>query len=338
MDQITVLSLLNFTDAQLDKLRVVSPRLNVQQLSGATVEEYPQELVDNTEILYGWGSLLAQAHTLPRLKWIQTHSAGIDSLQKMPIWEMDVLISSMNGIHAIPITEHAMAMIMAFRWRIPTMLQFKSRSEWAPDRWDNFARPELRGSTLGIIGYGAIGRELARQAKALGMRVLAVNSSGKRTPFRGYSIPDVGDPQAEIPDEIYATQQMLDILPECDYVVAAAPLTSQTHYLISVSAFEKMKPTAFFFNVGRGPVVDEAALIEALQQGKIAGAGLDVFEKEPLPADSPLWAMDNVIISPHVSGFTPLYDERATDVFAENLRRYLKGETLLNLVNKERGY
>ena len=191
---------------------------------------------------------------------------------------------------------------------------------------------------MGIIGYGAIGRELARQANALGLRVLAANSSGERTPFRSYALPGIGDLQAEIPDKIYATAQMFDMLPACDYVVAVAPLTSQTNHLISVSAFDKMKPTAFFFNVGRGPVVDESALIDALHQGKIAGAGLDVFEEEPLPASSSLWQMDNVIISPHVSGFNPLYDERASDVFAENLRRYLKGETLLNLVNKARGY
>ena len=170
------------------------------------------------------------------------------------------------------------------------------------------------------------------------MRVLAVNRSGQRIKDKGYAIPGTGDPEAAIPEKIYPVGDLVDMLPLCDYVVLLTPLTPHNHHLFDARAFGSMKPTAFFFNLGRGPVVDEAALIEALQQGKIAGAGLDVFEQEPLPQNSPLWQLENVIIFPHVGGFTPLYDERASDLFAENLRRYVAGQPLLNLVERERGY
>jgi len=234
--------------------------------------------------------------------------------------------------------EHALAMILAFRWRLQTMWRFQARSEWPQGRWDLFAAPELRGSTLGLVGYGAIARELARQAQALGMRVLATNRSGQRRPYRGFSEAGVGDPEALIPEEIYPTAQLPSMLAQSDYVVVLAPLTSETRHLIDAVAFEAMKPAAFFFNLARGGLVDETAMIEALQQDQIAGAGLDVFQEEPLPADSPLWQLENVIVSPHVSGFTPRYDDRASDLFAENLGRYLGGEPLLNLVDRESGY
>jgi phosphoglycerate dehydrogenase-like enzyme len=228
--------------------------------------------------------------------------------------------------------------MLAFRWNLPTMERLKARAEWAQGRWDRFARPELRGSTLGIIGYGAIGRELARQAQALGMRVLAANRSGQRHPQRGFNEPGVGDPDGVIPEKMYATAQLKQMLPECDYVASAIPLTGETRHLLNAGTFAAMKKSAFFFNVGRGQVVDEAALVVALQQGQLAGAGLDVFEQEPLPPESPLWRLEQVIISPHVSGFTPRYDARASELFAENLRRYLKQEPLLNLVDREKGY
>jgi phosphoglycerate dehydrogenase-like enzyme len=334
----TVLSLVNFTEEQLAKLRAVSAELEVQQRSDLSLPDLPDELRQRVEILYGWGRHFDGAEHLPNLKWIQTHSAGVDYLLDTPLWHRDVILTSLNGVHMVTMAEHALAMILAFRWRLRLMLDFQRRAEWPQGRWDYFSRPELRGSTLGLIGYGAISRELARQAQALGMRVLAVNRSGQRSPYRGYSLPGTGDPLAQIPDRIFPTDQLLDLLPECDYVVVLAPLTPDTRYLIGAEALAQMKPTAYLFNLARGGLVDELALIEALRQGQIAGAGLDVFAIEPLPADSPLWQFENVIISPHVAGFTPHYDDRASDLFAENLRHYLAGEPLVNLVERERGY
>jgi len=338
MTTVTVLSLVGFTEAQLEKLRAVSPRLEVVQQTGAMAGDLPADLRERVEVLYGWGNSLADAHRLPRLRWIQAHSAGIDFLRDRPVWDSDVTITTVSGIHATPMAEHALAMMLYFRWRLGEMLFWQHRGEWPTGRWDKFARPELRGSTLGIVGYGAIGRELARLADALGMRVLAANRSGTRRPFTGFALPHTGDPEAAIPEQIYPVTELAAMLPECDYVVVLAPLTPETRHLFDAEIFAAMKPGVFFFNLARGGLVDEAALVEALYSGHIAGAGLDVFEAEPLPADSPLWRLENVLISPHVSGFTPHYDERASDLFAENLRRYLAGEPLINQVDRARGY
>ena len=266
------------------------------------------------------------------------HSAGVDSLLDKPVWHSQVIVTNLSGVHAGPMSEHALAMMLAFRWRLAKMWRFQTQAKWPKGRWDIFAAPELRGSTLGLIGYGAIGRELARQAQALGMRVLALNRSGQRRRYTGFSEPGLGDPAAVIPDKIYPTDELLEMLPRCDYLVVLAPLTPDTHHLLGAQAFASMQASAFFFNLGRGALVDEAALVDALRLGQIAGAGLDVFEQEPLPAESPLWHLENVLISPHVAGFTFKYDDRASDLFAENLRRYLAGEPLLNLVKRERGY
>jgi phosphoglycerate dehydrogenase-like enzyme len=288
--------------------------------------------------MYSWGKLLDDVHRFPNLKWIQAHGAGINWVMDKPIWDSQVILTSLSGIHPVPMAEHALALMLAFRWKLLQMLSLQQQSEWPDKRWEKFAQPELRGSTLGIVGYGSIGRELARLAQAMGMRVLALNRSGQRSRDKGYAVPGTGDPEAAIPEKMYSTNDLFDMLPECDYVVLLAPLTPDSYHLFNAEAFAHMKPTAFFFNLGRGAVTDEPALVDALQQGQIAGAGLDVFEPEPLPAGSPLWQLDNVIISPHVSGFTPHYDERACDLFAENIRRYLADEPLLNLVERERGY
>jgi phosphoglycerate dehydrogenase-like enzyme len=338
LEQITLLSLIRFTEDQLDRLRAVSPRLDVQQVTGASFDDLSEDLRNQVEILYGWGRAIDEAHRYPNLKWIQAHSAGINNILGKPIWQSEVVITTLSGIHPVPMAEHALAMLLAFRWKLLDMFRWQTRAEWPEGRWDKVIMPELRRSTLGIIGYGSIGRELARLAQALGMRVLAANRSGQRRRDEGYQEPGIGDPEATIPEKIYPVADLLEMLPQCDYVVVLAPLTPDTHHLFGTEAFFRMKERAFFFNLGRGPVVDEAALVEALRRGQIAGAGLDVYEQEPLPADSPLWQMENVIISPHVAGFTPKYDERASDLFAENLRRYLAGEPLLNLVNRERGY
>jgi phosphoglycerate dehydrogenase-like enzyme len=340
LSQITVLSLVRFTEDQLHKLRAVSPRLEVQQWTDASFDELPGDLHQRVEVLYSSNEAGQEAHRFSQLKWLQAHSAGIDFLLDKPIWHSKVIITTLSGIHAVPMAEHALALMLAFRWNLPSMQRLQLRREWAKDRWQLFAQPELRGSTLGIVGYGAIGRELARQAQALGMRVLATNRSGQRRPYRGYSEPGIGDPEAAIPAEIYPTAALLDMLPQCDNVVALLPRTPANYHMFGAEAFACMKQTAFFFNLGRGAVVDETALLDALRQGQIAGAGLDVFETEPLPPASPLWQLDaeRVIISPHVAGFSPKYDERASDLFAENLRRYLAGKPLLNLVERERGY
>ncbi len=337
-DKITVLSFVNFSEAHLDKLRAISPRLDIRQQTGVVFDDLPPDLQNRAQILYGWGRHFDEAHRFPRLQWIQAHSAGTDRLLDSPVWAGKAVITNLNGVAAVTMAEHALMLMLSFRWRLPRMLHFQGRAEWPKNRWDEFSAPDLRDSTLGIVGYGAVGRELARQAHGLGMRVLAVNSSGERTHYAGYSLPGTGDAAARIPEEIYPVTRLREMLTRCDYVVLLTPLTPATRGMFGLKTFAAMKESAIFINLARGALVDEGALVEALRQKFIAGAGLDVFDPEPLPADSPLWALNNVIISPHVSANTPNYDDRASDLFAENLRRYLSGRPLINLVEREKGY
>jgi phosphoglycerate dehydrogenase-like enzyme len=337
MQEIVVLSTMRFTDELLDKLRAVSPRLVVKQRTCHGAEEVEQVLEDGVEVLYTF-YLSADLSRAPDLKWVQLHSAGVDHLLDHPLMKSDILLTTTSGIHATPIAEYVFASILAFNRRVPQMLTYQSRREWPQGRWNLFARPELRDRTLGIIGYGSIGREVGRIARCFGMRVVATKRSVSQMRDVGYAVQGTGDRKGALLDEAFPPERLSDMLGLCDYVVVTVPLTPETRKLIGEAGLRAMKPSAYLVNISRGETVDEAALIRALQEGWIAGAGLDVFEEEPLPSDSPLYDLENVILSPHVSGFTLRYDERASDLFAENLRRYLTGEPLLNLVDKERGY
>ena len=335
---IKVLCTLRFTDKQLDKLRAVSPRLVVEQRTCHDAEEVGEALDADTEVLYAFHLPHDLLNKAPRLRWVQLHSAGADHLLGHPIMNSDVLITTTSGIHAPPIAEYAFASILAWSRRVPKMLYYQNRREWPQGRWELFVGQELRGATLGIVGYGSIGREVGRLGKCFGMRVVATKRSVGQVADTGYRVPGTGDPEGQILNRIYPPEQLREMLAECDYVVISLPLTPDTRGLIGEEELRAMKPNAYLVNISRGGIVDEAALIKALQEGWIAGSGLDVFEEEPLPPDSPLHDLDNVILSPHVAGFSPHYDERASDLFAENLRRYLAGVELLNLVDKEVGY
>ncbi len=338
VNPVYVLCTLRFTDEQLDKLRAVSFRLRVVQRTCHSADEVAQAMNGHIEVLYTFPVPADILERAPNLRWIQLHSAGADHLLGTSVWRSDVLITTASGVHATTIGEFVMALILALSYRVPRMVGYQKQATWPQGRWDLFARRELRGQTIGIVGYGSIGREVARLAQALGMRVLAVKRDPTDRADHGWRLPGTGDPDGSIPERYYAPDQLLEMLPECDFVVLAVPMTDTTQRLIGEVELRAMKPTACLINIARGGVVDEPALVRALQEGWIAGAGLDVFGQEPLPADSPLWRLDNVILSPHVAGFTLDYDRWATNLFAENLRRYLAGEPLLNLVDRERGY
>jgi len=326
----------SFTPQLLDKLRAVSSQIKVEPIS-LTDRRWPEDKEMSAEIYYATNGLppLEQA---PNLRWVQLHWAGVDHLREQPIWHSDVLLTSASGIHAPNIGQYVMAQILAWANRLPRWFHYQQQAKWPKDRWQKLLPDELRGQTLGILGYGSIGREVARLAKGFGLTVLATKGNAKSLHHHGYAIPGTGDPQGEMVDRLYPPEAVRSMLATCDYLVITLPLTSRTHHLLNESLLREMKPSAFLVNVGRGSIINEPDLVKALQRGWIAGAGLDVFEQEPLPADSPLWSMENVIISPHVSGFTPYYDERAVDLFADNIRRYLAGEPLLNQVNREREY
>ena len=333
---IEVLVTASFPANLMEKLHAVSSDIKVEQYVGPN-GRYPEDRATTAEILYTYGNL-PKPEVAPNLRWVQLHSAGINQLFDQPFWDSDILFTTASGIHAPNMAQYALAQILAWAYRIPTWFKVKNQKTWPQNRWDNYVPTELRGQTLGIIGYGSIGRELARLAKGIGMTVLATKRDARRIEDTGYNLPGTGDPHGNLPDRIYPGEATRSMVAECDYIVNTLPDTEKTHHLFNEEMFRTMKPSAFFINIGRGGTVNEEDLIRALKKGWIAGAGLDVFEKEPLPDESPLWQLDNVILTPHVSGFTPNYDGRATDLFAENLRRYLHGKPLLNLVNRETGY
>ena len=330
-----VLLTLPFTDAQLDRLRAVSPSLVVTRAEPATAD------YARAEVLYAVAPPRDLARA-PALRWVQVHMAGINALYDHPLYAATELpITTTSGVHATAVAQYALAAMLALAHRVPRMVEWKGRGGWPPDaeRWPLFVPSEVRGATLGIIGYGSIGRELARMAKsALAMTVLACKRDPSRRADPGYTLPGTGDPEGRLPDAWFGPAGLGEVLARSDVVVMCAPLTRATERMIDARALARMKPSAFFINVGRGPSVDEAALAQALREKRIAGAAVDVFAEEPPPAGHPLYGVDDAIVSPHVSGFLASYDDRCTDLFAENLRRFLAGRPLLNAVDRTRGY
>ena len=325
-----------FPSQLVDKIRAVSPNLTIEQ---RTLPNgcWPDDWTTEAEIYYAFGTI-PPLEKAPNLQWVQTHYAGIDSLEDSELWQSDILITTASGVHAINMAQYAITQILTWAHRVPNWFNYKQTHSWAKNRWDTFVPQELHGKTLGILGYGSIGRELARLAKAFGLKILVTKRDARQLVDTGYSATGVGDLEGALPDRIYPSEATRSMVAECDFVVITLPLTERTYHLFDEEMFKLMKPTAFLVNVARGAIVNEADLVRGLKKGWLAGAGLDVYEEEPLPDSSPLWELDNVIMTPHVSGFTPQYDERATDIFAENLRRYLAGEPLLNLVNRSEGY
>ena len=332
---LNVLVTMRFDGEQLDRLRAVSPEISVSQ-ADPEVADYSK-----THVLSA-GAPPRDLSRAPALRWVQLHMAGVNALVDHPLYTDTALpLTTTSGVHAATIAEYAVTMLLALAHRVPRMVEWQARGTWPPDeqRWSLFVPSEVRGATLGVIGYGSIGRELARIAKAaFGMTVLASKRDPARRADDGYCLPGTGDPEGRLPDEWLGHAQLDSLLARSDVVVLCAPLTAETRGLIGEAALGRMKPSAYFINVGRGASVDEAALARALRERRIAGAAVDVFAQEPPPAGHPLYGLDNVILSPHVSGFLPSYDEKCSVLFAENLRRHLGGEPLLNLVDRSRGY
>jgi len=334
-DLIHVVVAMNFSDAIMEQLQALSPRLKFER----HYPHVPDRVWAEAEILYTLRAF-PKVEQAPRLRWIQLHTAGVDHAIKEPIIQaQDVDVTTTSGIHAPVIAEYCLLGMLAFEFKLPTLLTHQAKGEWAENRQEVFAPRGLRGQTLGIVGYGAIGRELARLADALGMIVLAVKRDAMHPADEGtYVIPGTGDPAGDIPTRIYPPEATAAMVKDCDFVVITLPLTPSTKGMISAEVIKAMKKTAVLINIGRGAVVDEAALISALAAERIRGAMLDVFVEEPLPSGSPLWNLPNVIITPHIAGISAHYHQLAAAVFIENLQRYLDNRPLLNLFVRERGY
>ena len=334
---IHVLSTMSFPDQWLDRLRAISPRLQIVQHPASAWDEAPPHLWESVEVLYS-GAAYPQPTQAPNLRWLQLDTAGADGILQHPLWETDVTITTLSGVGPTTVAEYTMMTILALAHHLPRILDHQRRVDWPTldERWRLFLPRELRGATLGVIGYGSIGREIGRLGRAFGMTVLGLRLGSSRQ--ASFSLEQIGNPSEAEPQRLYGPDGLYELLAASDYVVLAVPATPATFHLIDEQALRRMRPSSVLINVARGVVVEEQALIRALQERRIAGAALDVAEQEPLPADSPLWAMENVIISPHIAGLTPQYMERIMNLFAANLQRYLAGEPLLNQVQRERRY
>ena len=333
---VKVLLAVDLAPKLLNDVRSVDPRLEISVLDremvplfwgrppeeGSPAQRRFEAVMAETEVLYGLILSTEQARGIlaaaPKLRWFQSTSAGVDELIGAGFGERGVTVTTSSGVHATPIGEFALHLMLMFAKQAARSLKAQRER-----RWERFTPTELRDATVGIVGLGHIGSEVARLAKGFGCRVLAMDRARA----------DAGPA-----DELLRPADLPRLLAESDYVVLSVPLSNETRHLIGEAELRTMKSTAVLINVCRGAVVDEAALTQALREGWIAGAGLDVFEREPLPPESELWGMENVIISAHITGGTVHYFERAVPIFCENLRRYLDGRSLLNAIDPERGY
>jgi phosphoglycerate dehydrogenase-like enzyme len=272
------------------------------------------------------------------LRWVQFHFAGIDHAEQHPLLSSGVQITTLSGAAMSQMAEFALMAILALGHRLPGIMADRLKKHWPDDRFERFRPLELRGSTVGLVGYGSVAREIARLSRSFGARVLASKRDLTQLDDLGYVPEGLGDLHAELPDRIYPPQALASMASECDFLVASIPLTPETRGLVGRKVLAAMKPTAFLVDISRGGVVDHGALVEALTEKRIAGAALDVYPVEPLPENSPLWDLPNVILSPHLAGASGEYFRRAAELFSENLRRYLSGQPLLNLYHPKRGY
>jgi phosphoglycerate dehydrogenase-like enzyme len=324
----------------LERLQGLSPALSVKQWQHRSMGRVPDDLWQEVEILYtSFSAPLPAPELVPHLRWVQLYSAGPDYILDHPLFATPTLFTTTNGIHAIPIAEYVFAMVLAWFHRLPRIFEQQQHAAWpaGSERNSLFAGEELRGKTLGIVGYGSIGREVARLATAFGMHVLAMQRGTNRQDT-SFLLPGIGDPAGVLPERFYSPDEFHAMLGACDVVVISVPLTARTRDMFDDVAFQAIKPTALLVNIARGAICNEAALLHALREKQIAGAILDVFHQEPLPPEHPLWHLSNVFISPHCSGLSSLYEERAAQICEENLRRYLAGEPLYNVVDKAQEY
>ncbi|MBA3943524.1 MAG: D-2-hydroxyacid dehydrogenase [Herpetosiphonaceae bacterium] len=337
-EQVHVLCAEQLDAAQVARLRGVSDRLVVEARPVKTGAELEQVFTPQTEVLYA-DQVDFDPQRAPGLRWLQVPFAGVDNLQRLPIWQSSLQITSANGVHAIQIGEYVLMTILAHMHCLPQMQRLQWDKTWARAEQRAALMPtELRGAVLGIIGYGAIGREVARLGASFGMRILATQRTPEAQHFNGWTPQGTGDPDGSLPERYYPLTELHAFLQACDVVLLALPLTPTTRHIIGTSELAAMRPDALLVNIGRGGLIDQAALEEALAHKTLGGAALDVTDPEPLTPTSPLWSMPNVIITPHIAGMTQSYTERVLDLFTENLRRYLDGQPLLNVVERQLGY
>ncbi|MBI2846422.1 MAG: D-2-hydroxyacid dehydrogenase [Chloroflexi bacterium] len=328
MRKIKVLLGMELDEEQQKQLASVSPSLEFVDIlpyfqPGVTASETLRQVFEDAEVLFGANPLPVDLLSIaPKLRWIHLRIAGADRWEKTGLLDSNIVFTTSRGTPSINIAEFIVMTMLMFAKRAPEY--FKGRKD---HRWELLHLSELHGKTVGIVGLGGVGNQTAKLCKAMGMRILAIRRSAQRTEENVQGV-----------DVLLPPQELHQLLSPSDYVVITCPLTPETYHLIGEREFQVMKPTAYVINTSRGPIIDEQALIKALKNGVIAGAGLDVFEKEPLPPESELWEMPNVILTPHVSGDSKGRWDRVVSLFCENLTRYIQGKELLNIYDKAKRY
>lgn len=330
MDTINILVSTPIGKEYLDQIATISSKIKAQDIwnlsradsrgDSSAQDELNSALAD-AEILYGLRLPRNLIKRAPKLRWVQVMSAGVDRFLDDDFRRSQVILTNVSGIHATPIGEFVMAQMLMFAKNATFCFELKQNRQW-----QRFEPTVMRGKTVGIIGLGNIGKEVARLSRAFGMRVVATRRTNPRTQ------------RARNIDLMLSRQELPRLLAESDYVVITLPYTHETHNLFGEKELKAMKPSAYLINIGRGGIIDEDVLARALSENWIAGAGLDVFATEPLPPDSKLWELRNLLFSPHVSGNMDNYIGQATEVFCKNLKLYLEGKRLFNVVDKQLGY
>jgi phosphoglycerate dehydrogenase-like enzyme len=322
-DRLNVLISFHLPKIYLERILSVSARIEVNQ---SRDQEELLKLVENADVLLAGRFSQRMFLAARKLKWIQTNYVGVESFLYPEVVESDVIITNAGGVNTIPVAEHAIGLIFCLSRKLNLFIRNQIEKKWKTSNAELLSQmKEVDGKTLGIVGVGRIGGEIVKKAKCLGMKTIAArkNTSAQK--------PDHVD-------KLVSSENLDQLLAESDFVVLQLPTTAETKNMIGEKEFRSMKPTAFLINTGRGDVVQEDELIKALKEGWIAGAALDTFADEPLPENSPLWDMQNVVITPHVAGLTPYYFDRLIEVFCENLKRFINKEQLVNVVDKRRGY
>jgi phosphoglycerate dehydrogenase-like enzyme len=335
---IEILTTIPFPDSVMQTIRGLNSRVRLTHLPAQKADDIPLDAWNKVEILYT-DILIPDPSWVPNLKWVQFHYAGIDFIENSRLDEIKNLkITSMSGASAIQEGEYILMMLLALGHRLPDLVQNQGKAEWPPDRWTRFTPVELTGSTVGLVGYGSIAREVARLLQPFNVTVLAAKRDVMHPVDGDYTVESHGDPEGNFFTRLYPIQALKSMLKECDFVVITLPLTPETRNLFGEGELRVMKPGAFLIHVSRGGILDETALIQALAEKRLSGAAIDVFSEEPLQSTSPLWKAPNIFTTPHVSGFSPRYKERAGLMFCENLKLYIKGEPLLNRFIPARHY
>lgn len=330
----------SLSEAQVERIRACDRRVRVVDGAAQMVQEEPgalrpgqkaapdqaggaslDDLLRDAEVVLGTRRVpVNMASRAPMLRWVQLPLAGIEWFRTTDLWKDEsIAITTAAGVSSPPVAEWVLMAMLWLAKDAPRLWEAKERHEWS-----RFNLGQLRGKTVGVIGYGAIGQEVARLGTAFGMEVIAVKRRVRA--------------DEQLPAWVLPLERLHEVLSRCDYVVLTVPATDGTKGLIGAGELGLLPPSARLINIARGDVVDEAALIAALREGRLAGAGLDVFREEPLPKDSPLWEMPNVFMSSHIAGLFEEYDDRLADLFVENLRRYLDGAPLKNAVDRTAGY